>query len=134
MSKMLKLFLLIGFTTALAAGCSKDGTNHDEALLYGKWQREGTPTDIMEFYKKSGKNRVSYSISSIMAPPDIREDYFRVVNGKLEIGILIGSDITYMTYSTFKWLTRGRKFQVNGNQRFPILSSIQPDYTYIKIN
>jgi len=134
MSRILSLLLLIGFTATITSGCSKDGNNHDEALLYGKWQKEGTPTDVMEFYRKSGKNRISYNMSTSMTSPTMREDYFRVVNGKLEIGILIGSDISYMPYSTFKWVSRGRKFQVSGNERFLYLSSIQPTYTYNKIN
>lgn len=134
MLQFITRLLLIGFVVLAFSYCGKNSSS-DDALLYGKWATEGSPYDTMYFFKRAGRSLVYYRFSFNPSMATYTESEYRFRDGKLDIGYTNQSGGTsFFTYSTFKWVQVGKKFELNGNQRFPILSSIQPNYIYTKIN
>ena len=127
-----KTFFFFAILIYMAAACGKNNLS-DESLLYGKWIKEGNPGDTIRFYRKDGKNIIGRKITFSPLNTNIIENEYRLVSGKLFIGYDIYGILEFLPMESFNWLQTGKKFELNGNERFPFLSSIQPVYVYTRL-
>ena len=121
-------FLVVLVSAFLFASCGKNGDS-GSGVIYGKWIKSDLPGDTLYFQKKNGKNVLSMRLWSGADYSDLE---FRYSNGRLSLRPLQGST-DFLLYSTFKWVQVGKSFHLNGNERYPFLSSIQGDYTYNRV-
>ena len=117
---------------AVTSSCGKDGGVSPRAdQFYGTWVNATINGDTLRFSRKGGKNILSYRLTA--GQPQLTEVEFKYTSGKLFIRGFIGPSNEYFPLTNFKWNIVGKEFEWNGNQRFPYLSSIQPNYVYRKL-
>jgi hypothetical protein len=114
----------------LVTACSKD-LEDDESVLYGRWVADYGDTLI--FSQQNGKNVIDYSTAPRPTP---FRDTIEYVYNKGKLGWLASSapPPNIVWYNSFRWLKRGKSFELHGSDLFSYLSSSQTLHTYTKIH
>jgi hypothetical protein len=110
--------------------CNK-AVNEEASLFYGKWQ--ASYNDTIEFFQSGNINILRYDKSQSPAVPGpIDEEYTYTIN---KLGIKNGNNGPDRFYylKSFKWIEKGKKFEVQGTEWFPFISSTLTYFTFTKI-
>lgn len=128
---MLKYFLLSMVFVLLFASCTKKADGGSEESLHGVWAKGPNAGDTLRFFRKNGRHIMAYSMSfnpSMQAPTE--SEYF-LRGDELRIQLFGTGDL--IPVGSFKWLQRGSRFEVQGIQFFPFMSSTIAYFTYQKV-
>lgn len=124
-------FLVIAFLIVMnfLFSCKKEKNGAD--LFHGKWKT--SYNDTIEFASVNGENRLIADLDMNPAQPatNTREYVYR--NGKLGVSIGASPINGFYMYDSFRWIERGREFEVLGMQWFPFISSSTTVFTFTKI-
>jgi len=134
---MLRLILFVPLllpAAILITGCSSSGVT-GETTFYGTWTKGVYAGDTIIFSRKNGKNIMRYNGSFNASLPVYIETEFAVRNEGLYIApfALPPTGGTALNpVEGFTWITPGRKFSMQANQMWPILSLYPAYFTFIK--
>jgi hypothetical protein len=131
---MRKHILLAGcyFLIAISIfSCKKEKGTGTESFL-GKWKT--SYGDTILFARVNGKNMITYDRSMNPSMPLTSDYEYAYQNNKLGIKDGIASiPGGFRFFQSFKWLDRGRSFEIQGVEWFLFLSSSGTYFTFTKI-
>jgi hypothetical protein len=117
---------------SLLAACKKDVTQ-SESALYGTWVKGNQPGDTLQFLEKNRKHILRQNDSFNPAMPAYTEKEYKYQNGKLSIQLFAPFSEEFNPIDSFRWISFGREFTLQGIQLYIFMSSTQTYFTYRKL-
>jgi hypothetical protein len=122
--------LLIITASVVFLSCNKE-KQEDINQFYGKWK--ASYNDTIEFFRSGNINIVRYDKSMSPSVPDPPDNEYTFKNNKLGIKNGLNGPDQFYFLDSFKWIEKGKKFEVQGIDWFLFLSSTQVYFTFTKI-
>ena len=127
---MKRLPVLLCFAGIFICACTKSN-NSSETFLYGTWVKGNNPGDTLLFMNENGRHIFQFPAALSSAMYGYTKRPYRYQQKKLYVQL--ASDIEF-PLSSFKWITEGKSFELQGNDLYPYMSSIAPKHVYTRVN
>jgi hypothetical protein len=109
--------------------CSKDKNSSDASQYYGKWKSNAG--DTITFLQRNGQNICDAGIRN--PGPDFHEIEFSFSNNKLSFKDGAADPGKFRILKSFKWIQRGKSFQVQDTDIYSFMSSTSTYFTFEKL-
>lgn len=124
-------FLALVFFLAGFFSCTKETTDAPE-VLYGNWKT--SYGDTIVFANVNGLSTATYNATQNPTMPNRSSYEFTYRNNTLGIKDWLTNGNDFRFFNTFKWITQGESFQIQGVQWFGFINSTATYFTFTKIH